>query len=64
MSNHKKKRKKTFYGRTDRRTTQNFSSEPHKIFKNSNRKQFSPFLIERGKIVIEKELHRARLNFH
>ena len=30
-----KKKKKTFYGqtdgRTDRRTTQNYSSEPHKI---------------------------------
>jgi len=23
-------KKKTFYGRTDRRTTQNYSSEPHK----------------------------------
>ena len=29
MSNHKKKEKKTFYGRTDRRKTQNFSSKPH-----------------------------------
>jgi hypothetical protein len=25
-------KKKTFYGRTDGRTTQNYSSEPHKIF--------------------------------
>jgi len=31
----KKDKKKTFYGRrTDRRTTQNYSSEPHKIHKN------------------------------
>ena len=27
----KKKKKKTFYGQTDGRTTQNYSSEPHKI---------------------------------
>jgi hypothetical protein len=25
------KKKKTFYGQTDGRTTQNYSSEPHKI---------------------------------
>jgi len=30
----KKNKKKTFYGRTDRRTTQNYSPEPHNTKKN------------------------------
>ena len=42
-------KKKSFLSdrQTDTRLTQNYSSEPHKI------------VIERGKIVIERELHRA-----
>ncbi len=47
----KKSLKKNVFYQTDRQTdtrsTQNYSSEPHRI------------VIERGKIVIERELHRA-----
>jgi len=47
----KKSLKKNVFYQTDRQTdtrsTQNYSSEPHKI------------VIERGKIVIKRELHRA-----
>ncbi len=55
VKKHRKNKKKTSYGRTDRRTNQNYSSEPHKKFfdlKNNQKKLLTKKIFVKKKIFL------------